>query len=121
MPRGKRVKRPRRINVAVKVGHRIFLVARDLDGLLILGQTNDSMSSFVPAANNRERDSMASVAIPQQKLYDGVQFPVVISPTPTPAAAAIPSLTKTIQADFFLKNNGYFGGETSRFGRPQHD
>ncbi|KAM1154371.1 hypothetical protein ACFX15_036057 [Malus domestica] len=65
--------------------------------------------------------ALASVAIPQQKLYDGVQFPVVISPTPTPAAAAIPSLTKTIQADFLLKNNGYFGGETSRFGRPQHD
>ncbi|TQD88364.1 hypothetical protein C1H46_026108 [Malus baccata] len=42
--------------------------------------------------------ALASVAIPQQKLYDGVQFPVVISPTPTPAAAAIPSLTKTIQA-----------------------
>ncbi|KAM1571798.1 hypothetical protein ACFX10_036649 [Malus domestica] len=45
--------------------------------------------------------ALASVAIPQQKLYDGVQFPVVISPTPTPAAAAIPSLTKTIQAGAF--------------------
>ncbi|KAM1004882.1 hypothetical protein FF1_004956 [Malus domestica] len=43
--------------------------------------------------------ALTMVEIPEQKLYDGNRFPAVISPTPTPAAAATPRLTETIQAN----------------------